>query len=82
MKISKIVLFVLLTSVSFSYAQNKLMGKVTDYKNKPVVGAKIYLDSIYSNVETNKQGSYLALGPAHFFQRHGFCPFQRFTNFS
>ncbi|RKT00110.1 TonB-dependent receptor plug domain-containing protein [Flavobacterium sp. 123] len=58
MKISKIVLFVLLTSVSFSYAQNKLMGKVTDYKNKPVVGAKIYLDSIYSNVETNKEGSF------------------------
>lgn len=58
MKISKIVLFLLLASVSFGFAQNKLTGKVTDYKNKPVVGAKIYLDSINSNVETNKQGDF------------------------
>ncbi|MFV5684431.1 TonB-dependent receptor plug domain-containing protein [Flavobacterium sp. GB2R13] len=58
MKISKTLLFVLLLFVGFGYAQNKLTGKVMNSNNKPVANAKIYLDSIYSNVETNKNGDF------------------------
>ena len=49
--------------VSFGYAQNKLTGKVVNYKNKPVVNARIYLDSIYSNVTTNSNGNFEILVP-------------------
>lgn len=63
MKISKILLFLLLLSVGFSYGQNKLIGKVTNSKNKPVVNAKVFLDSIYTNVETNKNGDFEVLLP-------------------
>ncbi|MFV5699427.1 TonB-dependent receptor plug domain-containing protein [Flavobacterium sp. ZT3R17] len=58
MKISKTLLFILLLFVGFGYAQNKLTGKVMNSNNKPVANAKIYLDSIYSNVETNKNGDF------------------------
>jgi TonB-dependent SusC/RagA subfamily outer membrane receptor len=58
MKISKTLLLILLLFVGFGYAQNKLTGKVMNSNNKPVANAKIYLDSIYSNVETNRNGDF------------------------
>ncbi|MFV8343026.1 TonB-dependent receptor plug domain-containing protein [Flavobacterium sp. XS2P39] len=63
MKISKVLLFVLLLSVGFGYAQNKLSGKVVNSKSKPVANARIYLDSIYSNVSTNSKGEFELLLP-------------------
>ena len=44
--------------VGFCYSQNKLSGSVVNSKNKPVANAKIYLDSIYSNVETDRKGNF------------------------
>jgi TonB-dependent SusC/RagA subfamily outer membrane receptor len=64
MKISKILLAICLLFVILSYGQNKLTGKVVDFKNKPVAKAKIYLDSIYSKVQTNKNGDFEVLIPA------------------
>ena len=58
MKISKTLLTICLMFVFLGYAQHKLTGKVIDFKNKPVANAKIYLDSIYSNSETNKDGNF------------------------
>ena len=58
MKISKLVLFAMLLFVVFGYGQKKLTGKVTNFKNKPVAGVKIYLDTVYSNVATNKEGEF------------------------
>jgi TonB-dependent Receptor Plug Domain len=63
MKISKTILAICLLFVVFGFAQNKLTGKVVDFKNNPVAKAKIYLDSIYSNVETNKKGDFEVLVP-------------------
>lgn len=63
MKISKVLLFILLLFVGFGYAQNKLTGKVVNSKSKPVANAKIYLDSIYSNVTTNSMGEFEVLLP-------------------
>ncbi|MFE3870903.1 TonB-dependent receptor plug domain-containing protein [Flavobacterium sp. ZS1P70] len=56
MKIFKLLLFVLLLNIGFANAQKKLTGKVVNNKNQPIAKAKIYLDSIDSNVETNKNG--------------------------
>ena len=58
MKISKIVLLVFLLFVSFGYSQNKLIGKVVNSNNKPIANAKIYLDTVYSNVETDREGNF------------------------
>ena len=58
MKITKLLLFAMLLFVGFGYGQKKLTGKVTNYKNKPVAGVKIYLDTVYSNVATNKEGEF------------------------
>jgi hypothetical protein len=44
--------------VGFGYAQNKLTGKVMNSNNKTVANAKIYLDSIYSNIEMNRNGDF------------------------
>ena len=63
MKISRALVVVFFVFVGFGYAQNKLTGKVMDYKNKPVANAKIYLDSIYSNVTTNSKGDFEVLLP-------------------
>jgi TonB-dependent SusC/RagA subfamily outer membrane receptor len=64
MKISKILLTICLSFVVLGYGQNKLTGKVVDFNNKPVAKAKIYLDSIYSKVKTNKDGNFEVLIPA------------------
>lgn len=58
MKISKNVLLVFLLFVSFGYSQNKLIGKVVNSDNKPIANAKIYLDTVYSNVETDREGNF------------------------
>lgn len=63
MKICRIFLVVFFAFVGLGYAQNKLTGKVVDYKNKPVVNARIYLDSIYSNSTTNNNGDFEVLLP-------------------
>ncbi|MFV8339633.1 TonB-dependent receptor plug domain-containing protein [Flavobacterium sp. LB3P21] len=63
MKISRTLVVVFFVFVGFGYAQNKLTGKVMDYKNKPVANARIYLDSIYSNVTTNSKGDFEVLLP-------------------
>ena len=58
MRISKNVLLALLLFVSFGYSQNKLVGKVVNSENKPIANAKIYSDTIYSNVETDEEGNF------------------------
>lgn len=52
------ILFLLLLTCSFSNAQTALTGKVLNYKKKPVADASIYLDTIDSNVVTNKDGEF------------------------
>jgi len=52
-----------LSFVLFGFGQNKLTGKVVDFNNKPVAKAKIYLDSTYSKVVTNKNGDFEVLIP-------------------
>jgi hypothetical protein len=64
MKISKILLTICLSFVVLGYGQNKLTGKVVDFNNEPVARSKIYLDSIYSKVKTNKNGDFEVLIPA------------------
>jgi TonB-dependent SusC/RagA subfamily outer membrane receptor len=56
-------LFILLLFLINVNAQKKLTGKVLDYKDRPVVNAKIFLDSVYSNVETNSEGYFEVLLP-------------------
>ncbi|MDR6846294.1 TonB-dependent receptor plug domain-containing protein [Flavobacterium granuli] len=58
------LLTICLSFALFGYGQNKLIGKVLDFNNKPVAKAKIYLDSIYSKVVTNKNGDFEVLIPA------------------
>lgn len=58
MKIYKILLLISLLFVGYSYGQKTLIGKVNNYKNKPIVHAKIYLDSIDSKVETDNDGKF------------------------
>lgn len=60
MRYSKLFTFFLLF-VSFCYGQNELSGKVVNYKSKPVAHAKIYLDSTYSNIESDKHGDFKVL---------------------
>lgn len=56
-------MFFLLLFVGFGYAQNKLSGKVVNSKSEPVADARIYVDSIYSNVTTNSKGEFELLLP-------------------
>ena len=58
MKISKILLVVIMLFFGLGYSQNKLAGNVVNSKNKPIANAKIYLDSIYTNVETDRKGNF------------------------
>lgn len=46
----------LLFFITFSFGQNKIIGKVVNSKYKPISNAIIYLDSINSNVKTDKKG--------------------------
>lgn len=56
-------LFILMLFLMNATAQKKLSGKVLDFKNRPVVNAKIYLDTVYSNVATNSEGYFEVLLP-------------------
>jgi len=38
--------------------QFKISGKVTDFNNKPIANAIIYLDSVKTDITTNKRGLY------------------------
>ena len=58
MKSSNTLLFVLFFVVGIVYSQNKLSGVVLNNKNKPVANAKIYLDSIFTDVETDRKGNF------------------------
>ena len=62
MKFYKTIFLFLLFIVNVN-AQKKLTGKVVDSKNKPVVHARIYLDTIDSKVETNRDGNFEVLLP-------------------
>lgn len=58
MKTLKLHLFVTFLFFGFCYSQNKLSGSVFNSKNKPIANAKIYLDSINSNVVTDRKGNF------------------------
>ena len=58
MKTVNTLIFALLLGISFVHAQTTVTGKVLNYKNKPVSGAVLYLDSIATQVVTNKAGEY------------------------
>lgn len=59
-----LVLFSFLLIQNSFFAQEKqnkkikLTGFVTDYKNKPIEGALIFVDSVKTNKKTNKKGKY------------------------
>ena len=56
-------LVVFLFFVAFSFGQNSVTGTVINSKNKPIANALIYLDSINSNVKTDKTGYYEVMVP-------------------
>jgi TonB-dependent SusC/RagA subfamily outer membrane receptor len=58
MKILKSHLFLMFLFVGFCYSQNKLSGSVINSENKPIANAKIYLDSIFSEIETDRNGNF------------------------
>ncbi len=58
MKTVNTLIFALLLGISFVHAQTTVTGKVLNYKNKPVSGAVLYLDSMATQVVTNKAGEY------------------------
>lgn len=64
MKLINRLLFVVFTFTFFGIlaqsntSQIKINGKVTDFNNKPVKGAIIYVDSVRTEVITNKRGLY------------------------
>ena len=64
MKLIKRLLLVVFTFTCFGIlaqsntSQIKISGKVTDFNNKPVKGAIIYVDSVRTEVTTNKRGLY------------------------
>lgn len=62
MKFYKIITLLLLFIVNIN-AQKKLTGKVVDHHNNPVVNAKIYLDTVFSKVVTNREGNFEVLLP-------------------
>ncbi len=63
MKTVTTVIFALLLATSFVHAQTTVIGKVINHKNKPVSGAVLYLDSIATQVTTNKSGEYTLVVP-------------------
>ncbi|TRX39682.1 TonB-dependent receptor plug domain-containing protein [Flavobacterium restrictum] len=63
MKTTSIFASLLLLVFSFGYAQTKLTGKVVTAGNEPVAKAKVYLDSTYTKVTTNKKGDFEIMVP-------------------
>jgi TonB-dependent SusC/RagA subfamily outer membrane receptor len=60
--ITKLICTFLIAS-GFVQAQTTVTGKVINYKNKAVSGAELYLDSIATEVTTNKSGEYTLVVP-------------------
>jgi TonB-dependent SusC/RagA subfamily outer membrane receptor len=58
MKTINKIICTLLLATSFAHSQTSVSGKVLNYKNKPVSGAVMYLDTIATEVATNKLGEY------------------------
>ncbi len=63
MKPIKKIIFTLFLATSFSNAQSIVTGKVLTHKNKAVLGAELYLDTIATNIVTNKFGEYSLVVP-------------------
>ena len=60
---SALSLVVFLFFASFSFGQNSVSGTVISSNNKPIANALIYLDSINSNVKTDKIGHFEVMVP-------------------
>lgn len=56
MKYLSTILFIGFTV--FTYAQNKITGKITNQQNEPIFGAEIYLDELNKGTSTNEDGFY------------------------
>ena len=53
-------LFLIVLFSQFSIiAQITVSGKVTDSKNKPILGANVYLDGTYDGTSTNEKGEFV-----------------------
>ena len=63
MKKIKKIIFALLLVVNYTNAQTTLTGKILNYKNKPVQGAVMYLDSVETKVVSNKLGEFSLVVP-------------------
>lgn len=63
MKTKTCYVVVFLLACFFGQAQKKLTGKVTDFKNRPIVEARIYIDSLDVNCATNSEGEFELLLP-------------------
>jgi TonB-dependent SusC/RagA subfamily outer membrane receptor len=63
MRLVNTLIFALLIVTSFGHAQTTVSGKVLNHKNKSVSGAILYLDTIATNVITNKSGGYSLIVP-------------------
>ncbi|WP_162127576.1 TonB-dependent receptor [Flavobacterium phycosphaerae] len=56
MKLYYTLTLLLLTTLGFS--QNTLSGTVVDEKNKPVVGANVFIDGTYDGASTDEKGNF------------------------
>jgi len=65
---------IVLLSSSTLTAQHKITGTVSNNKDKPIAGAQIFLDSINSNVKTNKNGEYQVLTMGDLKALHVYTP--------
>jgi TonB-dependent SusC/RagA subfamily outer membrane receptor len=63
MKRLNLIIALILLVVGFVNAQTTVSGKVLNYKNKPVSGAVMYLDTLATTVITNKSGGYSLIVP-------------------
>ena len=55
--------FVFMFFVAFGFSQTRLAGNVSNSKSKPIAKAQIFLDSINSNVTTDKRGYFEVMIP-------------------
>ncbi|NER16613.1 TonB-dependent receptor plug domain-containing protein [Spongiivirga citrea] len=62
-KSSLLTVMLFLFFVGSVFAQTKVSGTVSNNKNKPIAKALIYLDSINSNVKTDKKGNFEVVVP-------------------
>jgi TonB-dependent SusC/RagA subfamily outer membrane receptor len=63
MKTKPFFALLILLLFSYGYGQTKLKGKVVTAQKEPVAKAKVYLDSIYSQIKTNKDGDFEIVVP-------------------